>query len=790
MKLQKQTQVYLLKKRPVRQIDVVQGDTGIQLVFDIMDFSLPSGTTARLYVQKPSGKFVYQTKYIDVSGNTVTVDLHNQAIIEHGKCGYQVQLVNGSDTITTFCGIMLVEKSLADAGAEESKTVVSAFEELTAQQIAEIQIATQAQIALVKDAAEEKKAEVLASIPGDYTETYNLANAANREKADAIVCEAEGKTINVADASNDHIRGLKLFGKSSQLTTKGYQLFDSGAIGANLYTSIYDDGVIAFDIDNTDGTSDKYATFYTPVSNLLKESTQYAVVAEVFSTNNVGGTVYLTSHYSEELSQFEDTASLTNPAVGVHVKLAKTYSEFTTCKYMCRGFVSCPAGKHLSMSLRISVLEDTSTTADSFVYEPFSGGAASPCPEWTQEIENIGDNGTVKVGITAKNIAFFEDAIFANCKLLDAKSGTVQMNMTSATFAEITLAADICKYLLANQGKPIYLRVANIPTDAALNLVIVGERIKDNRGPDSYQEINGGKGENVVALLPVGFSRIDSVKLRVGRKSVAYADTTTVYSNISLSFGDMSEFEPAEKLQELTVSTPNGLPGIPVTSGGNYVDENGQGWICDEIDFERGVYVQRCILFDNFEVGSSVDTPNHTKYHCTHSSNLIGKSVRAAFCTHTNEYAFHTGDMADVGHGECFVPVSFPDDAVVGSGAASDIHNIAGDPDCGGICVQMLRVFFGQPPSKQCPAGQGAVQRIDRGTSGYIRIPAEKFITAALCAGCGQRAAVADKSLHPVCKRAAVGIKIDISVRIADFLIIDSVEIHIGFAQAPGNQAG
>ena len=45
--------------------------------------------------------------------------------------------------------------------------------------------------------------------------------------------------------------------------------------------------------------------------------------------------------------------------------------------------------------------------------------------------------------------------------------------------------------------------------------------------------------------------------------------------------------------QNVTISTPNGLPGIPVSSGGNYTDSNGQQWICDEIDFARGVYVQR-----------------------------------------------------------------------------------------------------------------------------------------------------------------------------------------------------
>lgn len=45
--------------------------------------------------------------------------------------------------------------------------------------------------------------------------------------------------------------------------------------------------------------------------------------------------------------------------------------------------------------------------------------------------------------------------------------------------------------------------------------------------------------------------------------------------------------------QTLTVSTPGGLPGIPVASGGNYTDAGGQQWICNEVDFDRGKYVQR-----------------------------------------------------------------------------------------------------------------------------------------------------------------------------------------------------
>ena len=47
------------------------------------------------------------------------------------------------------------------------------------------------------------------------------------------------------------------------------------------------------------------------------------------------------------------------------------------------------------------------------------------------------------------------------------------------------------------------------------------------------------------------------------------------------------------KTQTLTLPTPNGLPGIPVKSGGNYADPQGQHWVCDEVNLKRGVRVQR-----------------------------------------------------------------------------------------------------------------------------------------------------------------------------------------------------
>ena len=56
--------------------------------------------------------------------------------------------------------------------------------------------------------------------------------------------------------------------------------------------------------------------------------------------------------------------------------------------------------------------------------------------------------------------------------------------------------------------------------------------------------------------------------------------------NVSIS-------DSGSQSQSLTLATPNGLPGVPVSKDGNYTDSNGQQWVCDEIDLERGKYVQR-----------------------------------------------------------------------------------------------------------------------------------------------------------------------------------------------------
>lgn len=76
------------------------------------------------------------------------------------------------------------------------------------------------------------------------------------------------------------------------------------------------------------------------------------------------------------------------------------------------------------------------------------------------------------------------------------------------------------------------------------------------------------------------------------RLQISKGATLNTTVQVSLTRNKITTYSPYRE-QLLTLPTPNGLPGIPVPSGGNYTDPQGQQWVCDEVDLERGVKVQR-----------------------------------------------------------------------------------------------------------------------------------------------------------------------------------------------------
>ena len=95
-------------------------------------------------------------------------------------------------------------------------------------------------------------------------------------------------------------------------------------------------------------------------------------------------------------------------------------------------------------------------------------------------------------------------------------------------------------------------------------------------------------------------------------------------SDIMVNKGSIAlSWESYKQPQTMVISAPDGLPGIPVSSRGNYTDSEGQQWVCDEIDFSRGKYVQRTVK-EVFDETASVPLVR-TKENGEHWFNLLAK---------------------------------------------------------------------------------------------------------------------------------------------------------------------
>lgn len=102
----------------------------------------------------------------------------------------------------------------------------------------------------------------------------------------------------------------------------------------------------------------------------------------------------------------------------------------------------------------------------------------------------------------------------------------------------------------------------------------------------------------------------------------------------------------SDQSQLLTLQTPNGLPGIPVTSGGNYTDANSQQWVRDEIDLERGKYVQRIEIvqiFGGWKMKETSDVPGRFTQAILSDASKNGDNVSLCNIARWNKWGLSDG---------------------------------------------------------------------------------------------------------------------------------------------------
>lgn len=210
---------------------------------------------------------------------------------------------------------------------------------------------------------------------------------------------------------------------------------------------------------------------------------------------------------------------------------------------------------------------------------------------------NIGDSGEINLQICKKNLLDLSNAVNAT-NVVDSidSDGTVHIKSNlSVQWGNTYLGKMILvsgeKYTISGNvsyGRIGLSKLANLDGPAM-----------DTSVPDTDMSINA------CGILHNSMKQQTFIARETCIVYVWYC-TDTGNTGVNESFSLQLMVESGEhytgyenpSVQTFTIQTPNGLRGIPVNSGGNYIDENGQQWICDEIDFEREMYVQRIGVLD------------------------------------------------------------------------------------------------------------------------------------------------------------------------------------------------
>ncbi|NSG13136.1 hypothetical protein HFM87_15675 [Blautia producta] len=387
-----------------------------------------------------------------------------------------------------------------------------------------------------------------------------------------------GGIIQVKDSAKLPIQNLRVFGKSEQVQTTGAQLFNESQIGQyNERTFKY------FNIPVGEGN-------FTLSSNIPKSLTDSSAYIMLISGN--------VQHLAPEIN------TSTN---GVYSGQSRTFPSMNG--YVTIAYRNDANTDNLVTFNKYWYMLNTGETAKP--YEPYTGGKPSPSPECPQEIVNAGEKGNVTVDVNTGNLfdinavkkyevdnttlslSVSGNKIIFNSKISTGKEAI--MNVLGKNNDAIKLP--LGKYILSYKSNKPFGSTNGTDTVEMYACVRTGDStVYRSTGTKNYVIFEIKEGDEL-------FLRFDINK---SGQSAEFYDIMLNRGEIALPYGPYFN-------QSLTLSTPNGLLGIKVDSGGNYTDANGQQWICDEIDLARGKYIQRIgrKIFDGAENWSHKITKKH-----------------------------------------------------------------------------------------------------------------------------------------------------------------------------------
>lgn len=428
--------------------------------------------------------------------------------------------------------------------------------------------------------------------PGEAADAYTKAESDKRyiPLAAGIKPTAGGELITLTDSADFALQGLKIYGKSTQNTYAGYNLLNP----ANFAAEIQEDGFIAR--PNGDGsiyikkgkTSRTKLYHLGDIKELLEDGKTYSAGNALSgSSKNIQleivrdtGNLYLTQHtYNDALDK------------SIKVRI------FFTANEEYEGTIYPMANEGGAVK----------------PWEPYTGGKPTPLPEYPEPIVSVGEDGSVDVSITGSNILMLPSENYERIGVtVSIKDGVQYISGTAKSTGDLKVFSSSIGF----SGKIIIRSKGASNTRVFLNKIIRANN------------------PNVSLSMDVAYGDVLGISIYV--EGGRHYENEPVYWWAYIE-PNASEFTPYQS-QSLPIPTPNGLCGIPVKFDENYIDSKGQQWVCDEVDFARGKWVQRIKMFEGMDVEwtDAWDSVFPDASGETHCFNILKPHfvLHFALCTH------------------------------------------------------------------------------------------------------------------------------------------------------------
>lgn len=552
--------LFLERKDIPVKIDVVRNTNAIPISFHIADYQIPEGTEARIYLHKPSGAEVYNSAAIEE--NVVIVQPTMQMYAEEGEAIGQLQIIKDTTVAASFAIVFCIHKNIISDSAIESKDEFGILDTLINQAREEIKNAqnatsaanTAAESATTAANAANTGAEAATSAAESATTAADAANAgaeaatsaatsanAAADRANEAAGNIEqanikppaysvsGESITAGNSAEKPLIGLTVHGRADQVSTTGAQLFNKSTVTPESY------------VRDTDGTVVASTTRPTCASDYITlDGAESIYITSTMTSNRWGAFYNDKKEYVSGISGY--SSPITVPVGAVYIRLTVADDNLDT------------------------FMVNTGSTA--LPYEPYTYGVPSPSVEYPQEIEIAGIDGNISINLMGYNLW----------------DGTEQEDVTGYTTGMIPW----------DGGDRVHILFDGNTDNADGELVCsidyyeqVGKKVGANamsvKTGTTYTKVKftatginaGGSGKNVdiktVKYIVVAIKPFNNTATKISFKNVVISSSAdTVFVGYTPSILNV-------------IATPNGLPAVPVSSGGNYTDASGQQWICDEI---------------------------------------------------------------------------------------------------------------------------------------------------------------------------------------------------------------